>query len=97
MTTKEQQDQAIQAARKLGWMVSTEGNDYAACVVAWSKAAGTKRGKATNWCRVMTIVDGMAQTETVKMPHYYQDVDATVMGSGYVTELLRLFKLNTNL
>ena len=96
-TTKELQDQAIQAARKLGWMVSTEGNDYAAMVVAWSKAAGTKRGKATNWCRVMTIVDGMAQTDTVKMPHYYQDVNATVMGSGYVTELLRLFKLNTNL
>ena len=97
MTTKELQDQAIQAARKLGWMVSTEGNDYAACVVAWSKAAGTKRGKATNWCRVMTIIDVVAQTETVKMSHHYQNVDATVMGSGYVTELFKLFKLNTNL
>ena len=96
-TTKELQDQAIQAARKKEWMVCTEGNDYTACVIAWSKAAGTKNGLATNWCRVMTIIDGVAQTETVKMSHHYQNVDATVMGSGYVTERLKLFKLNTNL
>jgi len=95
-TTKELQDQAIQAARKKEWMVCTEGNDYAACVIAWSKAPDTENGLATNWCRVMTIIDGIAHTETVKMPHHYQDVKATVMGSGYVTERLNLFKINTN-
>ena len=96
LTTKELQEQAIQAARKKEWMVCTEGNDYAACVIAWSKAPGTENGLATNWCRVMTIIDGIAHTETVKMPHHYQDVKATVMSSGYVTERLNLFKLNTN-
>ena len=95
-TTKELQDQAVQAASKLNWNVVNEGNDYAACVIAWSKAPGTLDGVATNWCRVMTIIDGIAQTETVKMTHYYQKPYATVMGSGYVTERLRLFKLNTN-
>jgi len=95
-TTKELQEQAIQAARKKEWMVCTEGNDYAACVIAWSKAPGTENGLATNWCRVMTIIDGIAQTEYVYMTHYYQDANATVMGSGYVTERLNLFKLNTN-
>jgi hypothetical protein len=95
-TTKELQDQAIRAARKKEWMVCTEGNDYSACVIAWSKAPGTENGLATNWCRVMTIIDGIAQTETVKMTHYYQDANATVMGSGYVSKRLKLFKLNVN-
>jgi len=95
-TTKELQDQAVQAATKLNWNVVSEGNDYSACVIAWSKAPGTEDGLATNWCRVMTIIDGMAQTETVKMTHYYQNANATVVGSRYVFKRLRLFKLNTN-
>ena len=79
-TTKELQQQAIQSARDMQWMVCTEGNDYTACVIAWSKGPGTKNGLLTNWCRVMTIIDGIAQTETVTC-------EPTVMDSGYVSTI----------
>lgn len=94
-TTRELQESAIQAARNCKWMVCSEGNDYAACVIAWSKGPGTKNGLATNWCRVMTIVDGVAQTEQVSMPEVYKSCVATVMNSGYVSKRLEQFKLNT--
>lgn len=94
-TTKELQDHAIQAARDLDWIVCSEGNDYAACVIAWSKRPGTQNGSATNWCRVMTIIDGIAQTEQVSMPEVYGSSAATVMNSGYVSKRLEQFKLNT--
>ena len=87
-TTNELQQQAIQSARNMQWMVCTEGNDYTACVIAWSKGPGTKNGLLTNWCRVMTIIDGIAQTETVTC-------EPTVMDSGYVSNHLKYFKLNT--
>ena len=94
-TTKELQDQAIQAARDMNWMVCTEGNDHAAMVIAWSKGPDTQNGLATNWCRVMTIIDGIAQTEQVSMPEVYESSAATVMNSGYVSKRLEQFKLNT--
>ena len=89
--TKEIQEQAIEAARKFKWMVCTEGDDHTACVIAWSRQPGT------NWCRVLTLVDGVGELETVHMPKHYKDFNATVMGSGYVKERLDLFKLNTQL
>ena len=94
-TTRELQESAIQAARDYKWMVCSEGNDYAACVIAWSKGPGTKDGLATNWCTVMTIIDGVSQTEQVSMPKFYKDANATVMNSGYVSKRLQQFKLNT--
>ncbi len=87
-TTKELQSQAIEAAKAMEWMVCSEGTDYTACVIAWSKGPGTNNGLATNWCRVMTIVDGQALTETVRC-------NPTVMASGYISEHLADFKLNT--
>jgi hypothetical protein len=89
MTTKEMQNNAIQAARKHEWMVCTEGDDRVACVIAWSRQPGT------NWCRVLTIVDGVGKVETVHLPKYYKDPNATVVGSDYVGEHLNLFKLTT--
>ena len=87
-TTKEVAEQAIQSARDMEWMVCSAGSDYTACVIAWSKAPGTDNGLLTNWCRVMTIVDGEYQIETVRCK-------PTVMASGYVSEHLKDFKLTT--
>ena len=87
-TTKELQEQAIQSARDMEWMVCSAGTDYTACVIAWSKAPGTDNGLLTNWCRVMTIVDGECMAETVRCT-------PNVTASGYVTEHLRDFKLTT--
>ena len=87
-TTKELQNHAIQSARDMEWMVCSEGTEYTACVIAWSKGPGTNNGLATNWCRVMTIVDGEYQSETVRCT-------PTVMASGYVSEHLKDFKLTT--
>ena len=89
MTTKEAFRKALQAARKHEWMVCAEGDDRVACVIAWSRQPGT------NWCRVLTIIDGVGKVETVHLPKYYKDPNATVMGSDYVKEHLKLFKLNT--
>ena len=86
-TTKEIQQSAIQSARDMEWMVCSEGTEYTACVIAWSKGEGTSNGLTTNWCRVMTIVDGVYHVETVRC-------NPTVLGSGYVTEHLADFKLN---
>ena len=79
---------AIQSARAMEWMVCSEGTDYTACVIAWSKGPGTNNGLLTNWCRVMTIVDGEYHVETVRCT-------PTVMGSSYVSEHLKDFKLTT--
>ncbi len=87
-TTTELKDHAIQSARNMEWMVCSEGTEYTACVIAWSKGPGTNNGLATNWCRVMTIVDGQAITETVRC-------NPTVMASSYISEHLADFKLNT--
>ena len=87
-TTTELQQSAIQSARDMEWMVCSEGTDYTACVIAWSKAPGTNNGLLTNWCRVMTIVDGEYHVETVRC-------NPTVMASGYITEHLKDFKLTT--
>ena len=89
-TTKELQDQAIQAARDMNWMVCTEGNDYAAMVIAWSRGSGTNNGLLTNWCRVMTIIDGVAETVS-------EQCLPTVTQSGYVSKTLETFKLNTQI
>ena len=87
-TTTELKDQAINAAKAMGWMVCSEGTEYNACVTAWSKGEGTMNGLTTNWCRVMTIVDGECYVDTVRC-------NPTVLGSGYVTEHLTEFKLTT--
>ena len=86
-TTKELQQSAIQSARDMEWMVCSEGTEYTACVIAWSKGPGTNNGLLTNWCRVMTIVDGEYQTETVRC-------SPTVMASGYITDHLADYKLH---
>ena len=82
-TTQELQQQAIQSARDHEWMVCSEGHEYTACVIAWH------RSRKTNWCRVMTIVDGIAQTKT-------EYCSPTVWESGYVSNQLETFKLNTH-
>lgn len=87
-TTTELKDQAINAAKAMEWMVCSEGTEYTACVIAWSKGDGTMNGLTTNWCRVMTIVDGECYVDTVRC-------NPTVLGSGYVTEHLTEFKLTT--
>ena len=87
-STTELKEAAIQSARDMEWMVCSEGTEYTACVIAWSKAPGTDNGLLTNWCRVMTIVDGEYQIETVRCK-------PTVMASGYVSEHLKDFKLTT--
>ena len=89
-TTKELHDKAIQAARDMNWTVCSEGNDYTACVIAWSRGEGTNNGLLTNWCRVMTIVDGVAETVS-------EQCLPTVHESVYVSKTLETFKLNTQI
>lgn len=86
-TTKEVQQQLVEAARAMHWMVCAAGTDYTACVIAWSKGETTQNGLLTNWCRVAHIVDGKYEVETVRC-------DPSVMASGYVTDHLSDYKLN---
>ena len=85
-TTKEVQQQLVEAARNMHWMVCAAGTDYTACVIAWSKSEGTKNGLLTNWCRVAHIVDGKYDVETVRC-------NPSVMSSGYITEHLQDYTL----
>lgn len=80
-TTQELQQQAIQSARDHEWMVCSEGTKDAACVIAWH------RSRQTNWCRVMTIVDGIAETKT-------EYCCPNVWDSGFVSKHLETFKSN---
>tara|TARA_R100001086_G_scaffold1071_1_gene618 strand:+ start:1571 stop:1831 length:261 start_codon:yes stop_codon:yes gene_type:complete len=81
-TTKQIREEAINSAIEKDWHVASEGTDFTACVIAWHK------DPATNWCRVLTVVDGQYQTETIRCT-------PTVVGSGYVTDHLNDFKLTT--
>lgn len=85
-TTKEVQQQLVEAARNMHWMVCAAGTEHVACVIAWSKEEGTKNGLLTNWCRVAHIVDGKYDVETVQCK-------PTVMSSGYITEHLKDYTL----
>lgn len=82
ITTKEIQAEAIQAAKDMGWTVYSEGDDYTACVIAHHSDPDT------NWCRVMTIVDGISQTVN-------EQCLPTVFNSNFVSKQLETFKLTT--
>ncbi len=82
MTTKAIQAEAIQAAKDMGWTVYSEGDDYTACVVAHHTDPDT------NWCRVMTIVDGISETA-------YEHCFPTVFTSDYISKQLETCKLST--
>jgi len=79
-TTRQVREEAINRAIEKDWHVASEGTDYVACVIAWSKLP------EANWCRVLTICDGEHQVETVACR-------PTVETSGYVTDHLADFKL----
>ena len=84
MTTKQVQAEAIQAAKNKGWAFYTEGDDYTACVITHHPDTDT------NWCRVMTIVDGISQTVS-------EQCLPTVFESDYITTQLDTFKLTTQI
>jgi|TARA_B100000073_G_C23565167_1_gene505739 hypothetical protein len=81
-TTSELREWAIKQAQELKWMVFSEGDDYTACVIAHHP------DKNTNWCRVMTIVDGVQETVS-------EQCLPTIWDSGFITKHLDTFKLNT--
>ena len=82
MTTKAIQAEAVQAAKDKGWKVYSEGDEYTACVIAHHTDPDT------NWCRVMTIVDGISET-------VYEHCFPTVFDSDYISKQLETFKLTT--
>jgi hypothetical protein len=72
-STKQLQEQAILAARDKEWMVLSAGDDYKAIVIAYP------RNRETNWYREMIIVDGQAETKTVRVPtNVWDDVQIKV-------------------
>jgi hypothetical protein len=83
-TTSELREWAIKQAQEFKWVVFSEGDDYTACVIAHHP------DKNTNWCRVMTIVDGIAETVS-------EQCLPTVHESSYVFKTLETFKLNTQI